>query len=96
MTSLDARAKPPEPLRHRYKRYQKLSPNDISIDNDVFDVERQSLAGCNPSSFDLLPQDIQEVFCRFLRSHGSTGDALETSPLAYEHPRVPGTYISLP
>lgn len=94
MPNLDAYARPPEALRLHYKRYQKSSINVISHDDDIFDAERQSFAGCIPSSLN-LPPELQDVFRHFLEQQDDkVGNLLKMHPLAYEHPHVPGTYQS--
>lgn len=86
-SALDAHARPPEPLRHRYKQCQKASLSTIGTDHHIFDVQRQSLGGCILSS-SALPDDIHEVIRRFLPSTSSPINT--TRPDVYEHPSVPG------
>ncbi|GAB7355331.1 hypothetical protein MBLNU459_g5861t1 [Dothideomycetes sp. NU459] len=89
--ALDAHARPPEPLRQRYKQCQKAALTTVDADQSVFDAQRHNLAGCRRSSF-ALPDHVQEVIRRFLQSAQPTAtDAAR--PVVYEHPSVPGLFI---
>ncbi|KAL1297820.1 hypothetical protein AAFC00_006349 [Neodothiora populina] len=91
MAELDAHARPPEAIRLRYKNYQKMPRHAIDVSTDIFDAEQQSWAGCGISRTP-LPQSIHQVFERFSQDPLPHYDE-KKSPLAYEHPKVPGLII---
>jgi len=97
--SLDAHAKPPQTLRAIYKKYQKAAVKIIDNDISVFDPLQGQTAGFEASATARqildLPDDINEIMARFLANAPTavleTGTDTNASPLAYEHPLVPGT-----
>lgn len=91
MESLDPHQRPPDSVRHVYKKYQKMSVKDLDADPDIVHLSRDLDA--NPTS---KLHVIREVDADHLTAsfRAFTGAAIgqETGPriAVYEHEDMPG------
>lgn len=87
--TLDAHAKPPEPIKSVYKTYQKLSKEQLADGNDLIDPLHYDGDG----SLLTLPPALRETCATFLSApSGYTTDYHVSSepPSAFEVSSIPG------
>ncbi|KAF4549740.1 Alpha-ketoglutarate-dependent dioxygenase-like protein [Elsinoe fawcettii] len=93
----DAHAKPPEDLKAAYKKYQKITPDALESDDNVFDASRGQYAGFVENSQAMkdlqMPQEIVQIVKAFLADRDDADQYLDHSYSCYEHPDLPGLFV---
>ncbi|KAI4731390.1 hypothetical protein E4T49_01026 [Aureobasidium sp. EXF-10728] len=88
---LDAHARPPEALRRQYKHYQKASTHVLDADPDLFDIHRRNLSLYQDRNFfQQAPDEITNLYSRFLAEPLDALPPSFQSARIYEHPDAPG------
>lgn len=88
---LDAHEKPPDVLRSVYKKYQKLSSNELTADVDIIDF-RRGLSEQQQKLFTVVecsrPETLRAEFQLFLGDVEELETAAQIN--AYHHLSLPG------
>ncbi|KAF9636379.1 hypothetical protein BFW01_g7275 [Lasiodiplodia theobromae] len=91
MMSLDAHERPPEHIRHVYKKYQKLRGNALNDDPQLLDPRDSNAVDRLHVVRFIDPTDLRSAFQDFAAAESSDSLALPDTPVpVYEHRHMPG------
>lgn len=91
MQSLDPHQRPPDSIRHVYKKYQKMKLHDLDRDSDILDLSRPLSTSQQTKVLVVKELDLEPVTASFRSFAGDIKPEGPTSPpLAYEHRDMPG------
>ncbi|KAF4543226.1 Alkylated DNA repair protein [Lasiodiplodia theobromae] len=94
MMSLDAHERPPEHIRHVYKKYQKLRGNALNDDPQLLDPRDSNAVDRLHVVRFIDPTDLRSAFQDFAAAESSDSLALPDTPVpVYEHRHMPGLHI---
>jgi hypothetical protein len=86
---LDAHEAPPLALKELYKRYQRLKFEDLDLDPEVLDFNKDHLGDDVEVSKPIKSSYLESIFSRFVEADDSKLSIQEDSPV-YIHKRLPG------
>ncbi len=86
---LDAHEAPPPRLKELYKRYQKLTLEDLNVDPKVIDFNRARLCDDMEILKPVPSAHLESIFNRFVKESDNHLSITQDS-LVYGHKRLPG------
>jgi|SRR5690242_9571631 len=93
MDHLDPHQRPPDSIKHVYKKYQKMTPKDLDQDPDIVDLPdtlQTSAKGQVRIVEEWTGHDLTAAFRAFSGQEGEVYAALPTRMPVYEHVDMPG------